>query len=380
MAIFKKKNPLKEVLENLHNCLGVKNIVRDDRIVCPEWNLTIRPEIEQNDGQTIIVNFYISSLDWNEELFECCAAGNIGMAVGSFLFAFWDGIRKMMSGEEPLSFETEFAGKTHKWDTYISQIVGLGEQVGNFDISANHNFYFDLLSEHIKKRCGNQDICYVKVYAAKIRDDVTGEVRINDIKSEELSAIVADAVKDWKVEQFASHKQFFFMRQDKSTLLPYPYSGDEGYILFKSKIKRAAELFHGCPDGEYPDIFREKLKKELGDPTLAEECYSFLPEICAENAFSDLSFAENVDIMIGDNPGISVYKHQLADYYPMMKVIFSLFGEGVFGKETNNIYREYIGCSAIYSVVQQIQEKGSQLKDCSLTALLFSMSDDFQLR
>ncbi len=379
MSIFRKNSPIKEVLESLHKCLGVKNIVREDRVVCPGWNLTIRPEIEQTNGQMIILNFYVTSLDWNEELYECCAAGAIGSGVGSFLFAFWDGIRRMMERDNPIKFETEFAGKAHKWDAYVSQIVGLGENVKNFELKDYHSFYYDLISEEVKKRLGNQDMCYVKVYAAKTIEEVTGEVRINDIKSEELSAVIAEAIKDWDVDRFASHKQFFFIKQDKSTLLPYPYSGDEGYIRFKSKIKKAVELFSKCTDEEYSN-FCEKLREELGDTTLAEECYSFLPEICAENAFSDIRYSEKVELSIGSGDRIGVYKNQLADYYPMMKALFSLFDEGVFGKETNDIYKLYIGCSAIYNVVNQLLEKGSDLKNCGLTSLLFSVSEDFKLR
>lgn len=47
-------------------------------------------------------------------------------------------------------------------------------------------------------------------------------------------------------------------------------------------MKTAAELFHACDNQELYDSLPQRLEEALEDPTLAAECYAFLPEICAE--------------------------------------------------------------------------------------------------
>ena len=79
-------------------------------------------------------------------------------------------------------------------------------------------------------------------------------------------------------------------------------------------------------------------------------------------------------------PMIEVYKSQLADYELLKRAILTVFNEGTFGELTDDIYREYIGSSATYSVFAQMQEKGSDLKDASTVAIAFSVDEDFEIR
>ena len=113
---------------------------------------------------------------------------------------------------------------------------------------------------------------------------------------------------------------------------------------------------------------------------LAGECHFFLPEICAENAFPQLSCSEAVRITVGDQPPVSCYKNQLSDYWPLRTALFDLFSSGAFGEETNSVYNEYISVSSIYNVVRQMLEQGTELEDARLTQLLYRMGDGFVIR
>lgn len=380
----KKEDALAYLLhESLHGSFEVEDVVEDDHIYLPQWQITITPVIQQLTEQSAVLDFILHSPGWDQRLYECCAcAGNdtkqaMGMAVGSFLFGFMQGISKLQAKELPRPFETTFAGKPHRFNAYLSDIVGLGESPQVEDC----NVYWELLKDDIKKRMGNQRFCYVKVYGSKVNGQNISECRINDIISDELSEKMAKVVEKWDAENFASHKQFFFIEQEPATITPYPYWGEAGQKDFIGKVIKAVSLFHASTTQEAFDSLHERMITELGDATLATECRYFLPEICAENAAADkIKMGETIDLMLPGNRKITLYKHQLTDYYTLERTIFTAFGQGVFGEETNDIYQELVGTSAICSVLEQMLNNGSKLEDCHLTGLLFEVDDRFELR
>lgn len=124
------------------------------------------------------------------------------------------------------------------------------------------------------------------------------------------------------------------------------------------------------------------MKHALGDATLANECYFFLPEMCTEHAFPQMTYAESIRL-VSDNADTTVYyKNQLADYWPLHTALFSLFEERAFGDAADEIYQRYISASASYGAVQQMYEKGGDdaLAHGSLTALIYHMGEDFEIR
>lgn len=379
----KPKEPMQRILDSIKDCLTVDCEKQDNCIVIPEWSMTIAPEIEQLDDRVAVINFHLFCPEWDEPLFECCAACSkdadtaIGMAMGSFLFCFMQGITAMQQGDDPEKVESSFAGTFHRWKVYMSNNVGMGESVGETK-------FWDMLKEHIIKRLGNQKMCYIKVFASKAvgKSDVqvTGEVRINDIPSPELGKMVERAASEWNVEQFSSQKQFFFLKQEPETTIPNRYSSVKERSALADRLKLALELFGDCETNEQYDAMYVKLAQELNDITLTEELLSFLPEIAAENAFSQMEFSEQIKISIGGAEPVELYKSQLADYYPIHKTLFALFGSGVFGNRTDDIYRKLIGYSSIYNCVRQLEEKGNRLENCKLTSLLFNTSKDFEIR
>lgn len=387
MGLFGKKeehhpfDPLRLILESIRDGVEAKAEIDGDTVYCPEWNIRIISQAEQVTENSALLNFYLTGPEWDGTLYECCVGMGgdtrtaIGMACGSFLFSFMQGIAQMQNRADFEALESSFAGKAHRWKVYKSNIVGMGENVG--DIAANHSAYWELLKEHIVKRLGNQSLCYVKIYAAKAKDDITGECRIDDIKSEELSKLVADFIKDWDVKNFASHKQFFFIRQDNETLLPNPYSGNAGRELLKSRVKTAIDKFIEANAAEDYDNICDSIKRSMDDPVLAEECYLFIPEICAENAFNAASYEEYV-VLGGSRE--NVYKNQLSDFYPINSAVFTLFDEGVYGDQTNEVYKILIGASAICGSINKLLENGGKIEDGRITALCFMPSEEFEIR
>lgn len=367
---------------SLHNMFSIEDVVEEDHIYLPAWEAVLKPEIAQLDERGIVLHFYLEVPRWGKSFFECCVGmgntpkTNLGMAVGSFLFSFMQGLDQMESGEAIDTVSTEYAGNIHRFSVFGSNIVGMGNQP-----EADYDVYWNLLKEEIVKRLGNQKICFVKIYGAKMGEDVTGECRIDDIKSEELSQMVAGMVSEWEIEGFGSHKQFFFIRQAEETTLPNPYLGAEGERLLKEKVIAATRIFWNCESEEDYETLSVRMAEALGDATLAAECELFLPEMCAENAFQEPVYSETLDIQWQNGTGCkTVYKNQLADYYPIWNMLFSAFSEGIFGEDTDEIYRKYIEYSSIGHALSQAMEKESDLSGIRLSALIFSVPDGFILR
>lgn len=344
------------ILMNMQSLLsGEPCEIRDGALALPEWRVTIRPEISQLKEQTAVLNFYVDSPDWDRRLFECSAAlGSdrkqaLGMAQGGFLFGMLDGIRAMVEDKPSARLETAFAGTPHRWVMYQSNVVGMGDTPQEHEAS----ILWKLLREGIADRIGNQKICCIKVYGAKNGDNITGECRMNDIVSPELSAMVADYVREWNTKGFGSQKQFFFLRQEEETYTPYPYS-EEQLARF---TRQAIRLFSTCVEqGGYEDYY-DALLNQFDDHHLAEELYTFLPEMCAEHAFTSISYPEVFSIHRGDSD-ITVYKSQLASYYPIQQALLHELGTDEF---SNELYKAFIAVSSIYSVICNAKEQGADL-------------------
>lgn len=365
----------------LHGGLQDEDRVEGNAILLPRQGVRILPQVEQISQRGAVVNLWLEAPQWGKRLFECSVGMGssptqaLDLSARSFIFSFLEGVMRMEDRVEPRELETLFDGKTHRWELYPSNIVGLGSAP-----QPEGQVWWDLLGEDIQRRLGNQRVCYVKIYGAKVDGQVTGECRIDDIKSEELSAKVAQAVERWPAGQFASQKQFFFIRQQAETILPYPYEGAEGERRLRSALGEAVRMFLACRTEEDYDQYSQRLGERIGDETLADECLTFLPELCAANAFPQLQAAETVEICREGRPPETVYKNQLADYYPLWTLLLQLFQEEELGADPDAIYREYVGYSSTYNVVRQMEQQGSRLEDCRLASLLCQMGSGFQLR
>lgn len=114
----------------------------------------------------------------------------------------------------------------------------------------------------------------MKIYTSRINDEVISECPINDIQSDKLSANIAKLAKKWKVQNFASQKQFFDT--------------------------------HAAFDSLY-----ERLITEPEDAALATEYRYFLPEICTEHAGAggQVTFSEAIDLMLPDGEKITDFRY-----------------------------------------------------------------------
>jgi len=385
--VYNTEKAEKYALIMLSETMELQSRIEDRRIYCPDLDMTVTPRILKLSPQNAVLNFSVYSPKWGNEMQEQSSGlGNntaeaVAVAVSSFVYSFVDGLVKMEKGENAGNKDTDteiatiFGGKTHKWRAYFSDVVTIGDAP---DVGGAY-YYWNKLKKLILKRLGNQKVCYVRLYLDRIKGDITGECRIDDEHSLELSMELVKEVAKWRPKSFASHKAYFFIRQDDETFLPYPYLGEEGRVKLRRKIKTAVDILYGTKP-EDNDKLLPDLKKALDDDILAEECYVFMSEMCAESAFRDVRYSEMVEIESEDKGVRTVYKNQLADYRQINGILFELLNEGVFGGNTDDIFRSFVDDSAIKNALLQIKESGKELRGVSMNSIRVKVGENFELR
>ncbi len=371
------------LLELLSTILPIEAELRGDYVYFPTIDVKVTPEVGDFKDKLVTLYFYISSPKWDKTLFETSSGvgstnyNALGSALASFVFCFMQGIRLMEEkAEENCKLDTIFVDNKHSWKVYRTDLISVG---GNAPSDTSPTMYWDKLEAGIKKRLGNQTICYVKIFLANFNGKITSEVRVDDIVSPELSDIIAPIANSWDNEKYTSHKQFFFIRQDEETILPDDYKGYEGYVLLKSKVEKAARLFKDANTDELYGSLPERITEQIGDRVLADECFLYLPELCTANAFPNSGGAETINFMFIEKQ-IEVYKSQLSNYDRLIKALLDLLNEGTFGDDTRDIYGSFIGSSASYNVLKQAEENGANIQDLRLSSLAFNVQDDFVIR
>lgn len=366
------------ILEDLNKyCKELGGFISGDRVVLSEINTAVKPEIYQLKERMATIGYHIYSPEWKNEIFEISAAMGsnrktaIGMAQGDFMFGMMETIQALMNDENAEEFDSDFNG-LHKWKLYIGNIVAMSNEVAVNDMK----MYWNVLKDELAKRLGNQEICYIKIYAANGGDGkfVTGECRINNSRIDSLSEIIEDMAKNWKNKKFASHKQFFILKQDKETLKDYPYTNTDIY----DAVEKSLMLYEKVMNDGREDLYFDVLKEFLGDTSLAQDIYNFIPEIFAEFAIEEVRFSEKVQMNHRGNVR-TFYKSQLATYYPVMNGAAAVLGKNVL-KDTQRVFESLLKSSASFNAVNNALDDGSKLENLILTDILFNVTDDYVLR
>ena len=364
-------NDLKECYKELGS------FISGDRVILSKLNIAVKPEVYQLKERMATIGYHIYSPDWKNELFEISSAlGSdqkiaVGMAQGGFMFGIMETVQAMLNDVNAREFDSDFNG-LHKWKLYIGNIVALGREVPVDDV----NIYWNIIKDEIAKRIGNQDICCIKIYAANGGDGqfTTGECRINNNKIESLSQVIEDMAKTWKNKNFASHKQIFLLKQEKETLRDYPYSDADIY----DAVEKSLMLYEKVMNDGKEDLYLQVLTEFLGDTSLAQDIYNFIPEIFAEFAIEGVQFSEKVQINLHGNIR-TFYKSQLATYYPILNAAAGVLERNSL-KNTKKVFESLLHSSASFDAVNNALNDGSKQENLILTSTLFNVTDDYRLR
>lgn len=366
-----------ELLSRLSELLDEENRVEGNGVYLPNEEIYIVPEVgDLNDhgGRIVLsVYFYIYLAGREEPLFECSTAVGqdkhqaISQALAGFMLSAMCAVRHLAAGEYKYEVTGNFADRKRSFHVCESCVVCMGEAVtGDFDC-------FDVIGSELAAHMGGQKIYWVKTYIAKQSDGkITGECRINDMVSRELSGMLSKAAEEFELNgNFYSRKQFFVFVLDEKDYIPYPHTKEEieGFVV------QAVKLFEQCGTQEQYEHYVDRLAELTGDGLLAVELHSFLPEMCAENQFTEASYSEQITLMKGEER-IPVYKQQFTPYYWIQNRLIDGFVKGEFAFDT---YKSYIGVSSIYNVLCQAEENGSRMSDISIQTAMW-VPENYELR
>lgn len=365
------------LIENIKEMIGEESEIRDNTLFIPEYSLSIRPQITKSDSNMAVINYYLYSENWDREIFECSASMGenrkqaLSLAEQGFIFGIMSGIKYMMKDEFFKEIKTEFNG-SHSWKMYSSDIVAMGD----VPETTNPSEIWKIIENEIPKYLGNQKISYIKVFAAKNKDDITGECRINDEPIKELGELIAQYISKWNTENFGLKKQFFFAVQDDKTYIPYPYTEEQ----IEKFVLETADMFEKVETEKDLDDMLQNFGDKIGDYDLAEELMGFIPEICAERAFPNINYPEKVIIYMGENKKIEINKSQLASYYMIKKAVNHMIDHGHIMKE---LYHKFISISSAYNVICQALEKDKvdlTKEEGAVISTAYGFSENYRIR
>ena len=161
-------------------------------------------------------------------------------------------------------------------------------------------------------------------------------------------------VAGWNVSDYCTQKQFFFLVQDDETCHPYPYTQEQ----ITDKVRTALSVFEKLlQDEDGYDRCSEELAKALGDPHLAAEMFSFLPELCAHWEFPALQPSDQLSISFDGE--IHQYNvSQISAFYMLMNSLEKLITSGELSRE---LFIKLVMISAAWGVVCSAKEQGEDI-------------------
>ena len=120
------------------------------------------------------------------------------------------------------------------------------------------------------------------------------------------------------------------------------------------------------------------LQEFLGDTSLAQDIYNFIPEIFAEFAIENVRFSEKVQFNLHGSIR-TFYKSQLATYYPIYNASARVLDSGVL-KNPQKVFESLLNSSASLNAVNNALDGGSKIENLILTDMLFNVTDDYIVR
>ena len=347
-------------------------------------DIVLRPTIMQLNSQSVLLCFELTSEQWDKSIIENSAgmgvdtAQALANALESFSSACLEGLLYMLSEQSCYeSCTSTFMEHEHKWQVYLSDLVSIGEAP---DIE-EAQYYWDELKEMLLPRLGNQRFCYIKVFASKSFGSVFCECRIDNVLSNDVTQLLVKMTKHWSTQKFASHKMFFFLKQDENTVLPSDLFLPPKQKELNYQVNVALRLFGQCSTQEEYEQLPLQLQEIIPDKVLALELYYFLPEICTQLMLPEISFSDEISLSIGDNEPINIHIHQLTDYLPIYRALTNLMTDNP-SDELKEAFKLCSFYSSAFNVINQVLNESPETKLTDLSGLTtcYFVPPSFEIR
>ncbi len=272
----------------------------------------------------------------------------------------------VLRGEGERTPPVELWGQTHRFKANVSGVllINAQEPPGGWDL-------WSRMEQAVLNCLGTQKVYWVKLYLAHIDGgDTSCEVRINGWVVPELTETLVQIARDWPLDgmPMKSAKQYIVLVQDSDTCSVCPYTWDQ----VKDLTRQAIRLFEG---GTEYDSIPEELEHRSPDPSLAEDVFSFLPELMAQVVWSQVKVTSQFSINREGHDQSLVWFTQCRAWAPVYSAIMDHFQED---KPSKDQILSIAGTSAMLHGLNNAVNGGSKIEDLVMSRA-FMVSENYQL-
>ena len=224
-----------------------------------------------------------------------------------------------------------------------------------------------VIKEVIPQYLGTKNAYWIKLFAARSKENITAEVRINNIVYSDISVKLEEyAEKNFSGEIYDSQKEFVLLIREKPAESKFPSGQVKQYTI------RAVDIIKSSKN---IDIAMEKIYLICKDMTLAYELAMFTPEIYAQAVFD----IEEPDFVYICRDGVKtpVKRSVIRDY----GYIESAVREYIFKTRPNGDENlKIMGFSSKLEIVHKLIMQGSKIENIRFEGMYYNVPDYYEIR
>lgn len=361
--------PEEQVLEQLSRRLEGARLERGV-LVLEDGRLRVRAALPYREGPSFQLEVTAEHPDFFEPLTASASGyaesgGELALAAAEELeHTLFSALLPALRGRGRALPELVLWGREHRFRASASQVVLLGgsELPGGRDL-------WSRIGEEILPYLGSKSAYWLKLYIARVGEEVSCEARLNGWAVPELTALLAEAARDWPADGqvLRSAKQYVVFVQEEGTRVRCPYTWEDAWLLTGAAIRFFEK-----------GVKYEALPRALGAltdvPSLAEDVLSLLPEQMTHMFLPQVKLSSTV-LLQRDGREAAVRFTQMRAWDPVYRAAVNHLRRDRPDKEK---LLRIVGGSAISHAVGRALEAGTGPEELLLSQA-FMISESYQL-
>ena len=292
-----------------------------------------------------------------DEALAQSAAGELGRAL-------FPALRAVLRGRGRALPVMLLWGREHRFRACASEVVILGGcgLPGGRDL-------WSRIGEEILSYLGSKTVYWLRLYIARVGEDVSCEARLNGWEVPELTELLSQAAREWPLGEgtMQSAKQYVFFALERETRVRCPYTWEDAWLLTGAAIRffETGIKYEALPGalGKLTDV-----------PSLAEDVLSLLPEHMTHMFLPQVRLSSTV-LLQRDGREAAVRFTQMRAWDPVYRAAVNHLRRD---RPDKRRLLRIVGGSAISHAVNRAMEAGTGPEELLLSQA-FMISESYQL-